>query len=70
MAATKSSVQGLIESSALYRADEFCQRMGLGRKAFDAARRRGLPVIKFSKRVHLYGADVIAFIKIENDRGN
>ncbi len=66
MAATNANVPGIIESTALYRAEEFCRRMGLGRRAYDLARRRGLPVIKFGKRVYLYGADVIEFMRRQN----
>ncbi len=40
-----------LEAGALYPHIEFCQRLGIGRKAFTELRRKGLPVRKISARL-------------------
>lgn len=66
--ASATATPALIEDQVLYRADEFCRRMGWGRKAFDAARRRGLKTHRSSKRLYVNGTDGREFI--ERDSAN
>ena len=40
-----------LQAGALYPQGEFCDRLGIGRKAFVAMRRKGLPVRKLSRRI-------------------
>jgi hypothetical protein len=61
--ATATSAPGLIESDVLYQQAEGCKRLGWGRRAYDAAVRRGLPVLRSGKRVYLHGAAVLEFIQ-------
>jgi hypothetical protein len=42
-----------IEPGCLLTQQEFCLRMGFGRKAFVEARRKGLPVRKVSRRIYI-----------------
>lgn len=42
-----------IEPGRVYTQQEFCSRMGLARKAFVEARRKGLPVRKISRRIYV-----------------
>lgn len=55
---------GEIQPDVLYRADEVCRRLGWNRRAFNAARRRGLDKVlhKYGKRNFCLGRDVIAHI--------
>jgi hypothetical protein len=41
----------------------FCDRMGWGRKAFVAARLRGLPVRKESRRIYIIADEAIDWMK-------
>lgn len=52
---TRERPPGVIEDSATYTQSEFCRRAGLGRRAFDAARRRGLETYKSGKRLFIVG---------------
>lgn len=61
-----ATAPGLIESHTLYRQDEICKRLGWGRRAYDAAVRRGLPVMRSGKRVYLHGAAVLEWIKSDS----
>ncbi len=61
--ATLSTAPRGLEPGALYTQQEFCQRLGLGRKAFVAARRRGLPVRKLSRRLLIDSDEARAWIK-------
>lgn len=62
MAKAKQSPRG-IEAGAVYPQQEFCDRMGWGRKAFVSARRRGLPVTKESRRVYVLGDEAIQWMR-------
>jgi hypothetical protein len=64
--ATTTSAPGLIESHVLYRQDEICKRLGWGRRAYDAAVRRGLPVLRSGKRVYLHGSSVLEWVKSDS----
>lgn len=67
MATSYANSQGLIESGILYRFDEAMKRMGWGRKAADAARRRGLRTLKSGKRIYVKGSELLEFV--ERDSG-
>jgi hypothetical protein len=54
---------GLVEPGILYRMDELCLRLGWSRKSWDAAKRRGLRVLRSGKRVYVKGSDALAFIE-------
>lgn len=68
MATTYANSVGVIEPQILYRWDEAMKRMGWGRKAADAARRRGLSVMSSGKRRFVKGSELLAFI--ERDSAN
>ncbi len=53
---------GIIDENKLYRADEFKARMGWSDSAFRQARRKGLKVNRYGKRVFVLGRDVFEFI--------
>lgn len=57
---------GVIEPQILYRLDEAMKRAGWGRKAFDAARRRGLRTLRSGKRVYVKGCDLLGFIESDS----
>ena len=59
-----------ITGGSIYPTQEFCDRMGWGRKAFVAARRRGLPVRKISRRVYVVADEAVAWMKSQNPVGN
>lgn len=63
MATSYANSQGLIEPTILYRWDEAAKRMGWGRKAADAARRRGLKTMRTGKRVYVKGSELLAFVE-------
>jgi hypothetical protein len=63
MRTTTTNTPGMLEDHILYRADEFMKRMGWGRKAFDAARRRGLEVLPCSKRLYVQGKKGREFVE-------
>jgi hypothetical protein len=52
-----------IESGGVYTQQEFCSRLGLGRKAFVAARRRGLPTRKVSRRIYVVADEAVEWFK-------
>jgi hypothetical protein len=58
-----------IQAGGIYPTQEFCDRMGWGRKAFVAARRRGLPVRKESRRIYVIADEVIAWMKSQPATG-
>lgn len=58
-----TTTPGLIESHVIYQQAEYCKRMGWGRRAYDAAVRRGLPVMRSGKRVYLHGAAVLEWLQ-------
>lgn len=58
-----TATPGLVESHVLYRQDEICKRLGWGRRAYDAAVRRGLPTMRSGKRVYLLGSQVLEWIQ-------
>lgn len=62
MATTATKPTG-IEAGGIYTQGEFCDRMGLGRKAFVAARRRGLPTRKISRRIYIIADEAVAWFK-------
>jgi hypothetical protein len=43
--------------------EAFCAGMGWGRKAFVAARRRGLPVRKVSRRIYIINDEAVEWFK-------
>jgi len=63
MAATAKQRPTGIEAGAVYTQQEFCERLGLGRKAFVAARRRGLPVRKLSRRIYIDSDEATAWLR-------
>ena len=52
---------GMIQADALYRLDEFKQRLGLGAHAMREARRAGLRVVRIGKRGYVLGKDALEF---------
>ena len=52
-----------ITGGSIYPTAEFCNRMGWGRKAFVAARRRGLPVRKISRRIYVVADEAAEWMK-------
>lgn len=54
-----------IEAGAVYTQQEFCERLGLGRKAFVEARRRGLPVRKLSRRIYIDSDEAREWMKAQ-----
>jgi hypothetical protein len=58
-----SAVATGIEPGCIYTQQEFCSRMGLARKAFCEARRRGLPVRKISRRLYIDSDEARAWLK-------
>jgi hypothetical protein len=62
MAKAKPKPTG-IRAGGIYPTQEFCDCMGWGRKAFVAARRRGLPVHKESRRIYIIADEAIAWFK-------
>jgi len=68
MARTATQPTG-IESGHIYTQEEFCARMGLGRKAFVAARRRGLPVRKLSRRIYIVSDEAAEWMKAQAPAG-
>jgi hypothetical protein len=58
-----------ITGGSIYPTDEFCSRMGWGRKAFVAARRRGLPVRKVSRRIYIVADEAAAWLRSQEPVG-
>jgi hypothetical protein len=58
---TKSTPTGIVRG-AFYPTEEFCSRMGWGRRAFVEARRNGLPVRKASRRLYVSGDEAIDWL--------
>ena len=52
-----------IEAGGISTTEGFCTGMGWGRKAFVAARRRGLPVRKASRRIYIINDEAIEWLK-------
>jgi hypothetical protein len=52
-----------IQAGHILPTEEFCARMGWGRKAFVAARHRGLPVHKKSRRLYVVTDEAISWFK-------
>jgi hypothetical protein len=59
-----------IQAGGIYPTQEFCDRMGWGRKAFVAARRRGLPVRKESRRIYVIADEAIEWFKSRSHNPN
>jgi hypothetical protein len=51
-----------IQAGGVSTVEGFCGGMGWGRKAFVAARRRGLPVRKASRRLYIVNDEAIAWL--------
>jgi hypothetical protein len=60
---TATQAPASIVRGAFYPQAEFCRVMGWGRKAFLAARRRGLPVRKVSFRLYVSGDEAIDWLE-------
>jgi hypothetical protein len=52
-----------IEPTTLYPRDALCRRLGWSLSAYQSARARGLPVLYLGKRVFIFGADAIDWIR-------
>jgi hypothetical protein len=59
----KATGSGTIRADESYTIGEFMQRAGMGRRAFDAARRRGLQVLSAGKRRYVLGSDWLAYLR-------
>jgi hypothetical protein len=62
MTKTKLAPPG-ITAGSIYPTQAFCECMGWGRKAFAAARRRGLPVRKISRRIYVVADEAADWMK-------
>ena len=62
LAKRKPKPRGL-KAGEVYPQEEFCERMGWGRKAFMSARRRGLPKVKESRRIYVLSDEALAWLK-------
>jgi hypothetical protein len=67
MAKTQSQFAGVIDPAFLYRFDEAAKRMGWGRPAADAAKRRGLKTMKSGKRLYVLGREILEFIQRDSE---
>lgn len=61
---------GFVSASEIYTAAELQKRLGLGRDALRAARRRGLPVKRLGKISLIAGKDLIEFVSAINSSHN
>jgi hypothetical protein len=51
-----------IKPGGISTTESFCDGMGWGRKAFVAARRRGLPVRKISRRLYIINDEAVEWL--------
>ncbi len=63
MATTAKPKPTGIAGGSVLPTEAFCQQMGWGRKAFVAARRRGLPVHKVSRRLYIVADEAADWLK-------
>lgn len=56
-------IPGVVNGQEAYTVKEFRARMDLTQSAFDAMRRRGLPVKRCGKRCFVLGRDLLAFLE-------
>ncbi len=60
---TTAAPIGSVHSDELLPVRVFCQRLGMGRKAWAALAKRGFPVIRCGKQGLVYGAAALAFFR-------
>ena len=60
---TTSPPLGSVHSDELLPLRVFCQRLGIGRKAWVALARRGFPVIRCGKQGFIDGAAALAYFR-------
>lgn len=58
---TKAPALGAISRIEVYPLAVFCRRTGLGRHSLTAARREGLPVVAYGRRLYVRGSDAVDF---------
>jgi hypothetical protein len=68
IAKRKPKPRGL-KAGEVYPQEEFCERMGWGRKAFMAARDRGLPTVKESRRIYVLSDEALEWLKSRTAAG-
>ena len=58
---SKAAYLGAISGIEVYTLTAFCRRVGWGRHSLIAARREGLPVVQYGRRLYIRGTDALDF---------
>ena len=64
---TPAPVLGSVRSDELLPLRVFCQRLGIGRKAWSALARRGFPIVRSGKQVFILGDAALTFFRSLTD---
>jgi len=71
MSPVKDTIRRVVETAihpdVMYRHDEVSQRMGWMPTAWRSARRSGLRVHRYGRRVYVIGKDLITFVRAQSD---